>query len=211
MQQGSTTPQQAAGLLIDFKYKEEYPMPSFTRREIKRSFIKLLNEQSLNKISVKDIVEECGVNRNSFYYHFRDIPEMIEEILMEQLEVLIEKYPKIESLHEFVDSLYEIGLENQKVVLHIFNSVNRGIFERFAMQLCENAVTKYINTTLENRDISEGDRRICIMAFKYELFGCLIECCTNGLKKKYIEDIHRLIDLCQGVPELIVKRSREKG
>lgn len=46
-------------------------MPNFTKKEIKRSFIKLLNEQPLNQISVRDIVEDCGINRNSFYYHFR--------------------------------------------------------------------------------------------------------------------------------------------
>ncbi|MBR5944301.1 MAG: TetR family transcriptional regulator, partial [Lachnospiraceae bacterium] len=52
-------------------------MANFTQKAIKESFIKLLNEKPLNKISVKDIVEECGINRNSFYYHFQDIPTLI--------------------------------------------------------------------------------------------------------------------------------------
>ena len=55
-------------------------MANFTEREIKRSFIKLLNEKPLSKISVRDIVEDCGINRNSFYYHFQDIPTLIKDI-----------------------------------------------------------------------------------------------------------------------------------
>ena len=56
-------------------------MPPFAKREIKNSFIKLLTERPISQITVKDIVEDCGVNRNSFYYHFQDIPSLLEEIL----------------------------------------------------------------------------------------------------------------------------------
>ena len=45
------------------------PVTSLTKRAIRASFLKLLNERPLNKITVKDIVEDCGINRNSFYYH----------------------------------------------------------------------------------------------------------------------------------------------
>ena len=56
-------------------------MPNFTRRAIKESFLKLLNQRPLNQITVKDIVEDCGINRNSFYYHFEDLPALLEEQL----------------------------------------------------------------------------------------------------------------------------------
>ena len=49
-------------------------MANFTKQAIETAFLQLLNEKPLNKISVRDIVEKCGINRNSFYYHFQDIP-----------------------------------------------------------------------------------------------------------------------------------------
>ena len=55
----------------------------FAKREIKNSFIKLLIERPISQITVKDIVGDCGVNRNSFYYHFQDIPSLLEEIIVE--------------------------------------------------------------------------------------------------------------------------------
>ena len=54
-------------------------MPNFTKKAIKETFIELLDERPLNKITVKDIVEACGINRNSFYYHFEDLPALVEE------------------------------------------------------------------------------------------------------------------------------------
>ena len=63
-------------------------MPSFTRRAIMESFLKLLDARPLNKITIKDIVEECGINRNTFYYHFQDIPDLIEAIAKEESDLI---------------------------------------------------------------------------------------------------------------------------
>ena len=52
-------------------------MTQFTKAAIKASFIKLLNKKSLAKITVKEIVEDCKINRNSFYYHFSDILSLL--------------------------------------------------------------------------------------------------------------------------------------
>ena len=72
-------------------------MPNFTKNAIKQAFIKLLDERPLKQITVKDIVEECGINRNTFYYHFSDIPTLTEEIMMEGATQIIEKYPNVDS------------------------------------------------------------------------------------------------------------------
>ena len=58
-------------------------MTSLTKDAIKQSFLKLLNKKPIDKITVKEIVEDCGINRNSFYYHFDDIPSLMEEIFID--------------------------------------------------------------------------------------------------------------------------------
>lgn len=49
-----------------------------TKNAIIDAFWLLLEEKPYNKITVKDIVERCQINRNTFYYHFHDIPELLE-------------------------------------------------------------------------------------------------------------------------------------
>ena len=56
-------------------------MPGFTRQIILHTLTELKNDKPLSKITVKDIVERCGVNRNSFNYHFRDIPDAVEAMV----------------------------------------------------------------------------------------------------------------------------------
>ena len=56
-------------------------MSNLMKQAIKTSFLKLLDERPLTRITVLDIAADCGINRNSFYYHYHDIPALIEEII----------------------------------------------------------------------------------------------------------------------------------
>ena len=55
-------------------------MTAPAREALKASFLRQLEERPLREITVKDIVQGCGVNRNTFYYHFKDIPALLETL-----------------------------------------------------------------------------------------------------------------------------------
>ena len=65
-------------------------MSGFTKEIIAKTFTELLDEKPMSKITVKDIVERCGVNRNTFYYHFKDIPDVVEFILKKKWDEILE-------------------------------------------------------------------------------------------------------------------------
>lgn len=184
-------------------------MANFTKQAIKSSFMKLLNQQPLSKISVRDIVEDCGINRNSFYYHFQDIPSLIEEIIKEDADRIIEQYPTVNSLRECVNIMFRSALENKKAVLHIYNSANRDIYEKSMMKLCEYVVTKYLETVFGKDPESEKARASAIIFFKCELFGLSFEWIEKGMKEDAIEEIYSLADLCRDFSDEIMKRSKE--
>lgn len=184
-------------------------MANFTKQAIKSSFMKLLNQQPLSKISVRDIVEDCGINRNSFYYHFQDIPSLIEEIIKEDADRIIEQHPTVNSLRECINIMFRYALENKKAVLHIYNSANRDIYEKSMMKLCEYVVTKYLETVFGKDPESEKARASAIIFFKCELFGLSFEWIGKGMKEDAIEEIYSLADLCRDFSDEIMKRSKE--
>lgn len=55
-------------------------MSQTTKRALAASLKKLLSDKPLDKITVTDIAEDCGVNRQTFYYHFQDIYDLVEWI-----------------------------------------------------------------------------------------------------------------------------------
>ena len=93
------------GLWHNGQERKVRPVTSLTKRAIRASFLKLLNERPLNKITVKDIVEDCGINRNSFYYHYTDIPALAEEIVKDEAARIVQEYPTVDSLEQCLEFL----------------------------------------------------------------------------------------------------------
>lgn len=184
-------------------------MANFTKQAIKFSFLKLLNEQPLNKITVRDIVEDCGINRNSFYYHYQDIPTLIEEIIMELFDRLLKKYPNITSLSDVFKTVVEFSLKNKRALLHIYNSVKRDVFEDYLLKYCEYVVTAYIDTVYKEKLISDKDRKIVLRFVKCQLFGSSLDWLNSGMQMEQAEELQRMLLLCKDLPDEIIKSSGE--
>lgn len=184
-------------------------MPNFTKQAIKSSFLKLLNEQPLSQISVRDIVEDCGINRNSFYYHYHDIPALLEEIVTDAADSLIQKYPNINSIEECFDAAFRFTQHNKRAILHIYNSINRNIYESYLMHICEYVVVTYFDTVFGKDAVSESDKSIFILFTKCELYGVCIEWLNTGMPDDSIEKLHHLLSLCHGLSREMIQRCKE--
>lgn len=174
-------------------------MSNLTKQAIKETFWELLAEYPLKQITVKAIVEKCGINRNSFYYHFQDIPSLIEEIVMEAADNLIQKYPSIYSMDEAVEAAFNFTLKNKKAVLHICNSVNRDIYERYLMRICEYIVKTFFNTVFANKNIDEESKSTFILFAKCELFGLSIDWINTGMSENAIVELKKVLPICNSV------------
>lgn len=53
-------------------------MSQITKRALEQSLKNLLLQKPITKITINDITEDCGINRMTFYYHFKDIYDLVE-------------------------------------------------------------------------------------------------------------------------------------
>ena len=92
-----------------------------TRKAITQTFLGILAEKPLEKITVRDITEQCGINRNTFYYHYQDIPSLLEDILSEKADTFVLEYPQLNSINECLAAAMEFARANKRVIMHIFS------------------------------------------------------------------------------------------
>lgn len=181
-------------------------MPNFTKIAIKNSFIKILNEKPITQITVKDIVEDCGINRNSFYYHFADIPTLIEDIVKEDFDKVLEEHPTIDSVEECLLTSVGFAGKNRKAVMHIFNSANRDMFEHYLWQVTDYVVNTYVDTVVTDKVLDEKDRALLINILKCECFGLVIAWMNSGMPESIADDIKRLAEMRKGLLEEAIRR-----
>ncbi len=184
-------------------------MSNFTERAIKETLIKLLNDRPLSQITVKDIVEECGINRNSFYYHFQDLPSLVEEIITEEAENIIKEYPSVDSIEDCLKAGVQFAVKNRKAVLHIYNSSNRDLYEQHMWRVCQHVVSRYIDTAVGGRQLRDNDKKILIRYYKCMCFGQVMEWLDGGMKEDIMSSFSRICELKKGMLEEIINRSIE--
>lgn len=186
-------------------------MPSYTKQAIKESFVKLLDQRPVNQITVKDIVEDCGVNRNSFYYHFSDIPSMVTEIFNERADAIIARYGTVDTMEECLRSAIEFVLAHKRAVLHLYRSASRDMVEDYLMRICRHAVERYAETAIGEVSISPEDREILIRFFQCECFGQAIAWLNDGMRYDIESQFSRLCQIMRGMTEGLIRRCAQDG
>ncbi len=181
-------------------------MENQTKTLIKDTFIKLLEDRPLSQITVKDIVASAGINRNSFYYHYEDLPALIESIVMDEAERLEAYYSNIGSLETCLNIAIEFALANRKLALHLYNSKNRDIFEQYFLKIAEDVIRKYFDDVCRDMNIRDTDKEILITYYKCLMFGLIVNWMQSGMNSDIKADFHRLAEIYEGIPEEIIKR-----
>ena len=181
-------------------------MAEFTKKAIKDSFIKLLNEKPLKQITVRDIVEECQINRNTFYYHFEDIPSLLGTIIKEDADNIVNKYPVIDSIENCIEAAISFAVKNRKAVLHIYKSVNRDLYEQYEWQVCEYVARKYIELITKDLNISDENLELIVSYTKCVVFGLTIYWLENNLSDEIKDSLFKLCKLKQGDLEQTITR-----
>ena len=134
-------------------------MKEFTKAAIADTFMELLQEHTIDHITVKDLAEKCGINRQTFYYHFADIYDLMEWTLDNELKKFMERYAKTETdWQEQLKKLFGFFRFRQQQVLHAYDSQNRMYYEQFIYRQMLPSIRRLILTYQETKYISEDKR-----------------------------------------------------
>lgn len=90
----------------------------------------LLFEKKVKRITVKDIVEECNLTRQTFYYHFADIPDLLEWIIKQNGNKLLVECRKHDNIEEQVQFLLTL-------VTHTRHILKRGMESNYSEELAQ--------------------------------------------------------------------------
>lgn len=173
-------------------------MAQFTEKAIIASFIKLLNLRPLDKITIKDIVEDCGINRNTFYYHFEDIPSLVRIILNAEAEKVFNGQEIMVSWEDGFIAAARFALENRKLVYHLYNSVRREEVERYLNDIAGEVMRRYVEMIAADVSCSEEDRRLIASFYKAALVGMILDWLGNGMKYDPEQVVRRLGVMLEG-------------
>lgn len=173
-------------------------MSQVTKRALAASLIKLLSQKPLDKVTVKDIIEDCGVNRQTFYYHFKDIYDLVDWIFLEMASEFLEGKETYDTWQQgFTQMLYGV-LRNRRLIMNAYNSLSHEQVERFLYALTYDLLLGVVEEEAVDVSIREEDKKFIIDFYKYAFVGFMIDWIKKGMKEQPEAFIEKLSVLIKG-------------
>ena len=177
-------------------------MSEVTKRALEQSLKNLLLKKPLTKITINDITEDCGINRMTFYYHFKDIPDVVEFILKKKWDEILEHPQDRASILECMEEMADLVRNNRKVMLNVYRSVKKDTFLFYMNEISNYIIMEYFRKNADQFDLDEGEIRILIQYYKCLFMGFLMEWLDNNLKSNFGEEMRQASRLFEKHPEL---------
>ncbi len=179
----------------------------YTRKMIRDVFIRMLNEKSLDMITVTDLVAECEINRKTFYYYYSDLYAILTELFETELKKVVAEYNETRTWEDSFLMAAEFALENKKAIYHIYYSLRREELEQYLYNIAGNVMTNYVKYASRNIHAYEADKHVISCFYQSALTEMVLRWIAQGMKEDPEKAIRRIGQLFDGNIAMSLKRS----
>ena len=165
-------------------------MSQVTKRALEASLKNLLLKKPLSKITINDITEDCGISRMTFYYHFKDIYDLVEWSCLEDAKRALEGKKTYETWQQGILQIFEAVLENKPFIINVYRSVSREHVENYLFRLTYDLLIGVVNEKSAGLTVREEDKEFIADFYKYAFVGVML----NWVKDDMKEDPHKIVD-----------------
>jgi AcrR family transcriptional regulator len=189
----------------------EIYMSQLTRKAIMKCTLELAEKKSLKKITIKDIADECGITRSTFYYHFSDIYDVLDGVVQAKIDEFNEEYNG--EMDKVLMRFIEYSIIHRKVWANLFDARGREWLEKYVKTRIHYLALLQIRKMSEGYILSIKDVEIICSFYEEAIFGLLIRWIIKEEKTKTVDEIkdtvERIEKLFEGQLDLIISNMKK--
>lgn len=157
-------------------------MSNITKRALETSLKNLLLKKPLDKITINDIAEDCGINRMTFYYHFKDIYDLIEWSFVEDAREALEGKKTYATWQQGCLQIFHAVQENRPFIMNVYRSVSREHVETYLYKLTYDLLIGVVKEQSAGLNVSSDDQDYIAHFYKYAFVGLMLEWIQQDMK-----------------------------
>ena len=163
-------------------------MATFTRKAIMQTFLHILKNKPLDRITVKDICEQCEINRNTFYYYFKDIYDVLETIFEDEVRLVMDEAKEGVTFHDAYARAAALILDNREAIKHIYASENGRVLRTYLDAVVTQVVRRFVLEKAEGYSLSESDIAFITAFYSNGIVGSTIKWIERGSMMNSLPD-----------------------
>lgn len=180
---------------------------NYTKNLIKKEFMILLDDKTLDNITVTELAKKCNIERKTFYYHYENLEQLIKEIFESELDIVIEEFNENLSWEDSFILAAKFILDNEKAIRHMYHSDYKSDVEKYVFNMSGEVMTKYVSHLAKNTNAQEIDVNLISYFYQCALSSALIQWVATNMKTDPVVITNRLGKLMDGNILSSLKRS----
>lgn len=173
-------------------------MSNYTQKAIIQTFQDMLIKMPFDKITVSAIVLNCEISSNTFYYHYRDIYDLLDTwLLLVKKKYVTDTRPDM-SWKDAIKELLRDMKSNSDLVYHLFNSLSRERLERYIFESVDDTFYKLVCRETSDVSIPEKELRNIAEYNSYSFVGFFLKFLWNHMKDDIDEGVEKIGRIFEG-------------
>ena len=173
-------------------------MSSITKKALMESLKKLMLQKPLNKITINDLTTDCGISRMAFYYHFRDIYDLVEWACLEESTKALQGKKTYETWQEGLLQIFEAVYENKPFIINAYLAVSREQIENYLFHLTHDLIMGVVLEQSKETALSDVQKNFIADFYKYSFVGIMLDWIRQGMKDDYTSICDNMCITIQG-------------
>lgn len=157
-------------------------MSQVTKRALEASLKNLLLQKPLSKITISDITEDCGINRMTFYYHFKDIYDLVEWSCQEDASKALAGNKTYETWQQGFLQLFKAVQDNKPFIMNVYHSVSREQVENYLYKVTYDLLEGVVEEQAQGMSVRDEDKAFIATVYKYAFVGLMLDWIKNDMK-----------------------------
>ena len=181
-------------------------MSEITKRALEQSLKNLLLKKPLTKITINDIAADCGINRMTFYYHFKDIYDLVEWSCLEDARRALEEKKTHDTWQQGFLQIFEAVRENKPFVMNVYGCVPREQVEKYLKPLVDSLLLEVIGEESGKLRVRDEDKKFIADVYVYIFIGLMLDWIKDDMKENPKKIVDRLATLISGSVSVALSR-----
>lgn len=173
-------------------------MSQVTKRALEQSLKNLLLKKPLTKITVGDITDDCGINRMTFYYHFKDIYDLVEWSCLEDAKRALDEKKTYDTWQQGLLQIFKAVQENKPFILNVYRCVHREQVEKYLQPLVDQLLLNVINEEAAGITVRDEDKQFIAQVYSYILIGLMLDWIKDDMREDPQQIVEKLSKLIKG-------------
>lgn len=177
-----------------------------TKLAIESSFKKLLKTKSLDKITISDITDDCGISRMTFYYHFKDIFDLIDWICLKEAEQALSCLKIFDTWQKGFLEMFRTVQKSKSFFISVYSCLSLEKIQNYLYNLTFKMLLNVVEEKSKGLNVTDADKKYVADYFKFVFVGIMLQWIKNGMKDEPEEMVRRISITTEGNVRLFLER-----